>query len=94
MIMEQEWIKASEKVPENNGEYIVTYVYWDSDDCGTVIVGTAEFDGLHWTIYGRSAYEALVCERYPVIVRMNGETPTGTKVDVVAWMPMPEPCEC
>lgn len=27
------------------------------------------------------------------IVLMNGKTPTGTKVDVVAWMPLPEPCE-
>lgn len=29
--MTQEWIKTSEKVPSSNGEYIVTYVYWDSD---------------------------------------------------------------
>ncbi len=36
--MVQEWIKTSEKVPENNGEYIVTYVYWDSDDCGIASV--------------------------------------------------------
>lgn len=46
--MVQEWIKTSEKVPTSNGEYIITYVYWDSVKfCGTVIVGTAEFDGMH-----------------------------------------------
>ena len=43
--MVQEWIKTSEKVPTSNGEYIITYVYWDPGEfCGTVIVGTAEFD--------------------------------------------------
>ena len=92
--MVQEWIKTSEKVPTSNGEYIITYVYWDPGEfCGTVIVGTADFDGMHWTIHGRSAYDALIGERYPVIVLMNGRTPVGTKIDVVAWMPLPEPCE-
>lgn len=92
--MAQEWIKTSEKVPESNGEYIITYVYWDSDGSGYVNCGIAEFDGMHWSIYGRIAYDVLVDERYPVIVLMNGRTPVGTKIDVVAWMPLPEPCEC
>ena len=91
--MTQEWIKTSEKVPSSNGEYIVTYVYWDYDGNGYVNCGTAEFDGWHWTIYGRIAYDVLISERYPVIVLSNGKTPAGTKIDVVAWMPLTEPCD-
>ena len=34
--MTQEWIKTSERVPSSNGEYIITYVYWDSDGNGYV----------------------------------------------------------
>ena len=91
--MTQEWIKTSEKVPSSNGEYIITYVYWDSYGNGYVNCGTAEFDGAHWTIHGRIAWDVLIYEKYPVIVLKNGKTPAGTKIDVVAWIPMPEPCE-
>ena len=87
----QEWIKTSEKVPRSNGEYIITYVHWDSDGNGYVNCGTAEFDGGHWTIHGRIAWDVLVYEKYPVIVLKNGKTPAGTKIDVDAWMPLPEP---
>lgn len=87
MNTEQKWIKTADRVPRNNGEYLITYVYGD----GTVSVGTAEYDGAHWTIHGRDAYDAYIYERYPILVLKNGKTPRGTKISVVAWMPMPEP---
>ena len=37
MNTEQKWIKTVDRVPRNNGEYLITYVCGD----GTVIVGTA-----------------------------------------------------
>ena len=87
MNTEQKWIKTVDRVPRNNGEYLITYVYGD----GTVSVGTAEYDGAHWTIHGRDAYDAYIYERYPILVLKNGKTSRGTKISVVAWMPMPEP---
>lgn len=88
--MEMNWIPVSERLPYYNSECIVTYHYWYNDKEASVLTGTAEFNGMQWFIHGRSA-EALIYEKYPLYVLSNGRTPEGTKVDVVAWMPLPEP---
>ena len=89
--MEMNWIPVSERVPRDNSECIVTYHYWYNDKEASVLTGTAEFNGMQWVIYGRSAFEALIYEEYPVYVLSKGITPKGKKVDVVAWMPMQRP---
>lgn len=89
---EMKWIPVSERLPESSAECIITYHYWsEPGECYIIATGAAYFNGLQWIIYGQSAWDSFIHEEYPIMVFSNGKTKRGTRIDVIAWMPLPAP---
>ena len=75
------WIPVSERLPEEYGEYLIT---WTSDEIMEQFVGMA--------IYEIKSYFSR--ENFRGDVRwLFEEQKTYKNVEVLAWMPLPEPYE-
>lgn len=77
------WIPAAERMPEKDGDYLVTYEKGYAEDYGLDSIGIAPFE--------------VDCEGFGIWVESFDKMTLGslgsdwTEIKVAAWMPLPEP---
>ena len=82
-VKKDDWVSCSERLPERDGEYLVTYEKGYAEDYGFDLVGIAPFE--------------VDCEGFGIwqenfdLHTLGSLGSDWVDIPVIAWMPLPEP---
>lgn len=88
--MSEKWISVKDKLPDNNDPVIVTYVNRDPASYYSHVKDISFTAFAHWH-NGKWWWFSATCQEY---LNEFGRSPgdqVSKGIEIIAWMPMPEP---